>query len=83
MEMSKSCNNLFSKSSLVKKKLNTTSSHFNIKTIKFSEIYKQLYSSKTGETIKFLKNENLGLKTNNEKSYMKKYWHNFLHHQFK
>ena len=71
MEKSKSTTNFFSKPSLKEKKLASTSSQFNIKTIKFAELYKQIYSNQTGNAIKIIKNKTNDLRSRDQ-SLMKK-----------
>ncbi len=44
--------------------LSSTLSHSNIQTLKFSEIYKQIYSKQSGNAIKILKNTKQSFKTN-------------------
>ena len=73
MEQSKYTKTFFTNSIIDKKnKLSSSSSHVNLKTIKFAEIYKQLYGNQTGEAIKFLKYQNEALKISNEESLMKR-----------
>ena len=69
MKQSKSTNSIISRK---KNELYSTSSQINLKTIKFAEIYKEIYSNNTGEAIKFLKYQKVALKSNHdEKKYHK------------